>query len=77
MTRSNKSPTTQLDSLRQEHQEPQSGRIAGTTSLASSASLLPVGRHSGAEDGGGGRWRLAAASTTVVLVSLMAAVGVL
>lgn len=87
MARSNKSPTTPK-SLGQEQQQ-QSGRIASTTSRASeggggvgdrvarSSRLLSVNRHSGEGGGEGRRWRLAAASTTVVLVSLMAVVGIL
>ena len=88
MARSNKSPTTPESLDQQQQQQQQSGRIAVTASLASqggcgvgdgvasSDRLLSAKRHSGEGGGEGRRWRLAAAVTTVVLVSLIA-VGVL
>lgn len=84
MASPNKSPTPCKESLgqRQQQQQQQSGRIAGTASqggvgMGDRVAGLSTARHSGEGGGGARRWGLAAAATTVVLVSLMAAVGIL
>lgn len=77
MAPANKSPTPPKESLRQLQQQ-QYGTVVGTASQGGGGMGHNLtDRHSGGIGGKARRWRLAAAATTVVLVSLMAAVGIL